>query len=82
MASGNFTVGQVADLVKEELERLTGQRVRLDIKDVQDFRNYKVSCDRATIELGFRPALGYLFPAPRPPTATLAAGGGRRARAS
>jgi nucleoside-diphosphate-sugar epimerase len=55
VASGNFTVGQVADLVKEELERLTGQRVRLDIKDVQDFRNYKVSCDRATIELGFRP---------------------------
>jgi nucleoside-diphosphate-sugar epimerase len=55
VSSGNFTVGQVADLVKEELELLTGQRVLLDIRDVQDFRNYKVSCDRATIELGFRP---------------------------
>jgi nucleoside-diphosphate-sugar epimerase len=55
VASGNFTVGQVADLVKEELEQLTGQRVGLDIRNVQDFRNYKVSCDRATIELGFRP---------------------------
>lgn len=55
VASGNYTVGQVADLVKEELERETRQRVRLDIKDVQDFRNYKVSCDRAKVELGFQP---------------------------
>jgi len=55
VASGNFTVGQVADLVKEELERETRQRVRLDIKDVQDFRNYKVSCERARVELGFQP---------------------------
>lgn len=55
VASGNFTVGQVADLVKEELERETHQRVRLDIKDVQDFRNYKVSCERAGVELGFQP---------------------------
>jgi nucleoside-diphosphate-sugar epimerase len=55
VASGNFTVGEVADLVKEEMELLTGQRVKLDIRDVQDFRNYKVSCDRATVELGFRP---------------------------
>jgi len=55
VASGNFTVGQVADLVKEELERETGQRVRLDIRNVQDFRNYKVSCERAAVELGFQP---------------------------
>jgi nucleoside-diphosphate-sugar epimerase len=55
VASGNFTVGQVADLVKEELERETGQRVRLDIRNVQDFRNYKVTCDRAKVELGFQP---------------------------
>jgi len=55
VASGNFTVGQVADLVKEELERETGQRVRLDIRNVQDFRNYKVTCERAKVELGFQP---------------------------
>lgn len=55
VASGNFTVGQVADMVKEELERETGQRVALDIRDVQDFRNYKVSCERAKVELGFQP---------------------------
>lgn len=55
VASGNFTVGQVADMVKEELEKLGGQRVQLDIRNVQDFRNYKVSCERALVELGFRP---------------------------
>lgn len=55
VASGNYTVGQVADLVKEELEELTSQPVKLDIRNIQDFRNYKVSCERATIELGFRP---------------------------
>jgi nucleoside-diphosphate-sugar epimerase len=55
VASGNYTVGQVADMVKEELEQLGGERVRLDIRTVQDFRNYKVSCERALVELGFRP---------------------------
>jgi nucleoside-diphosphate-sugar epimerase len=55
VASGNYTVGQVADFVKEELEKLGGQRVKLDIRNVQDFRNYKVSCERALVELGFRP---------------------------
>jgi nucleoside-diphosphate-sugar epimerase len=55
VASGNFTVGQVADLVKEELEREMHQRIRLDIRNVQDFRNYKVTCERAKVELGFQP---------------------------
>jgi nucleoside-diphosphate-sugar epimerase len=55
VASGNFTVGQVADYVKEDVERLTGQRVRMEILDVNDFRNYKVTCDRARVELGFQP---------------------------
>jgi nucleoside-diphosphate-sugar epimerase len=48
-------VGQVADLVKDEVERLTGKRVKVDIKDKQDFRNYKVSCDKARTCLGFKP---------------------------
>lgn len=55
VASGNFTVGQVADLVKEQLEPLVGQRIKLDIRNVQDFRNYKVAIDKARIELGFEP---------------------------
>lgn len=55
IASGNYTVGQVADLVKEELEFLASPHVRLDIRNIQDFRNYKVSIERAKIELGFQP---------------------------
>ncbi len=55
VASGNYTVGQVADLVKDRLEALTGKRVKLDIRNVQDFRNYKVAIDKARVELGFEP---------------------------
>jgi nucleoside-diphosphate-sugar epimerase len=55
VAYDNYTVGQVADLVKDEVERLTGKRVKVDIKDKQDFRNYKVTCDRARTMLGFKP---------------------------
>ena len=55
VAYDNYTVGQVADLVKDEVERLTGKTVKVDIKDTQDFRNYKVTCDRARTYLGFKP---------------------------
>jgi nucleoside-diphosphate-sugar epimerase len=55
VASGNFTVGQVADLVKDRLQALTSKRVKLDICDAQDFRNYKVAIEKAHVELGFEP---------------------------
>lgn len=55
VASGNFTVGQVADYVKEEIEELAGRRVGLDIRNITDFRNYKVNIDRARVELGYEP---------------------------
>jgi nucleoside-diphosphate-sugar epimerase len=55
VASGNFTVGQVADYVKAEVEEQTAQRVGMDILEINDVRNYKVNCDRARIELGYQP---------------------------
>jgi nucleoside-diphosphate-sugar epimerase len=55
VAAGNFTVGQIGDLVKDEVESLTGSRVRVVIKNVQDFRNYKVTCEQARSVLGFLP---------------------------
>ncbi len=55
VASGNYTVGQVGDQVKSEVEKLTGEKIDLDIKNIQDFRNYKVKYDRATTKLGFQP---------------------------
>ena len=53
--SDNYTVGQVADLVKYEVEKKTGDKIKLDIKNIQDFRNYKVSISKARTYLGFQP---------------------------
>jgi nucleoside-diphosphate-sugar epimerase len=58
IASGNYTVGQVGDLVKNEVQRLTGEKIGLDIKNIQDFRNYKVKCEKAGTKLGFQPNYG------------------------
>ena len=54
-ASDNYTVGQVADLVKCEIEKKTGDKINLDIKNVQEFRNYKVNLSKAKTYLGFQP---------------------------
>lgn len=55
VARDNFTVGQVAEFVKDEVEACTGKKVKIRIKDIQDFRNYKVNCERAKTCLGFQP---------------------------
>jgi nucleoside-diphosphate-sugar epimerase len=57
-ASGNYTVGEIGDLVKQEIEREMGIRVRLHIKHIQDFRNYKVSIAKAENVLSFHPRDG------------------------
>ncbi|HTZ97422.1 MAG TPA: SDR family oxidoreductase [Terriglobales bacterium] len=53
VASGNFTVGEVADAVKAAVEERLGIRVNLNIKHIQDFRNYKVSTQKASNVLSF-----------------------------
>lgn len=55
IASGNFSVGEVGDLVKEELENQLGAKIDLVIRHIQDFRNYKVSMERAKNVLSFHP---------------------------
>lgn len=55
VCSGNFTVGTVADMVKEEVEKLAGKKIQVEIKNIEDFRNYKVSIEKAKTELGFQP---------------------------
>lgn len=55
IAAGNFTVGEVGDLVRSEVERLSGRKIALEIKNVQDYRNYKVSVEKAKRSLGFLP---------------------------
>ena len=56
VASGNYTVGEVGDLVKSAIEGRLGGRVNLVIKHLQDFRNYKVSIEKAKNVLSFHPA--------------------------
>ncbi|MDI6731094.1 MAG: NAD(P)-dependent oxidoreductase [Candidatus Margulisbacteria bacterium] len=55
VCSGNFTVGAAANTVREEVEQLTGKKIELEIKKIEDFRNYKVSIDKAKAALGFEP---------------------------
>jgi UDP-glucose 4-epimerase len=55
VASGNYTVGQVGDMVKDEVEKLSGKKIKIDLKNIKDFRNYKVSIERAKTVLGFEP---------------------------
>jgi len=53
VASGNYTVGEVADLIKLAIQERLGIRVNLSIKHIQDFRNYKVSTQNAANVLSF-----------------------------
>jgi nucleoside-diphosphate-sugar epimerase len=55
VASGNYTVGEVGDLVKSTIEERLGLRLNLCIKHIQDFRNYKVSIEKANNVLSFHP---------------------------
>jgi nucleoside-diphosphate-sugar epimerase len=55
VASGNYTVGEIGDLVRAAIQELLGKRVALTIKHIQDFRNYKVSIEKAENVLSFHP---------------------------
>jgi nucleoside-diphosphate-sugar epimerase len=55
LSSGNYTVGEVGDFVKEAVEKKLGIKVKLTIKNIKDFRNYKVSNAKAINMLSFKP---------------------------
>ncbi|HEX5433547.1 MAG TPA: SDR family oxidoreductase [Candidatus Angelobacter sp.] len=55
VASGNHTVGEIADLVQATLQQELNIRTALDIKHITDIRNYKVSIERAKNVLSFHP---------------------------
>lgn len=55
VASGNYTVGEVADSVRDGVKKALGIDARIVINHVQDFRNYKVSTAKARNVLSFKP---------------------------
>jgi len=55
IASGNHTVGEIADLVKLAVEEEYGKKITLKIRHIKDVRNYKVSTERAKTILSFHP---------------------------
>ena len=57
ISSGNYTVGEIADLVRAKLDA-RGVSTTLRIRHLQDFRSYKVSSERARNVLSFKPRSG------------------------
>jgi nucleoside-diphosphate-sugar epimerase len=55
VASGNFTVGEIAELVKGELEPKLNCKIPVNTKNIYDKRNYRVSTQKAKDVLGFNP---------------------------
>lgn len=55
VASGNYTVGEIGDLVKSGVKRYLNMDIRLDIRHIEDYRNYKVSIEKAKKVLSFHP---------------------------
>jgi nucleoside-diphosphate-sugar epimerase len=55
VASGNYTLGEVADCVQIGVKEALGIGARIVIKNVQDYRNYKVSTEKARNVLSFKP---------------------------
>jgi len=55
VASGNYTVGQVGDMVKHEIEKLIKEKVGIVLKNIEDYRNYKVAIAKAKTYLGYQP---------------------------
>jgi nucleoside-diphosphate-sugar epimerase len=55
IASGNYTVGEIGDLVRAAVEERLSLRINLCIKHLEDFRNYKVTTEKAQNVLSFHP---------------------------
>jgi nucleoside-diphosphate-sugar epimerase len=55
VASGNYTLGEVADLVKAAIEEQLNLRVTLNIENLMGVPNYKVLTEKAANVLSFHP---------------------------
>lgn len=55
VASGNYTVGEMGDIVSEAVKEFLNIKIKLEVKHITDFRNYKVSIEKAENVLSFHP---------------------------
>ena len=58
VASQNYTVGEIGELVHSMVEKEFGEKIVLTKKNIPDYRNYIVSTDKAKKILGFNPKQG------------------------
>ncbi len=55
VASKNYTVGEIGEIVHAMVEKHLNEKITLTKKNVVDFRNYMVSTEKAQHVLGFAP---------------------------
>jgi len=55
VCSGNYTVGHVGNVVKDCLESMNVDRIKIELLSKEDFRNYKVTMKKAETILSFIP---------------------------
>ncbi|HTK82434.1 MAG TPA: SDR family oxidoreductase [Bacteroidota bacterium] len=55
VASGNYTLGELGDIVRNNIESELKMDIGLTIKHMHDLRNYKVSFEKAEKVLSFKP---------------------------
>jgi len=55
VASGNYTLGEIGDIVRNGIESRMKIEIGLTIRHVKDLRNYKVSTEKARNVLSFKP---------------------------
>ena len=51
----NYTVSEIAEIVKLTIEKRTGKKISFDVKNIKDVRNYKIDITKAKTILGFHP---------------------------
>ncbi len=55
VSSGNYTVGELGDIVQQKVKEYLQLDAKLNVKHIQDYRNYKVAIDKAEKVLSFKP---------------------------
>jgi len=55
IASGNYTVGEIGDIVRDAVKEYLNVNVKLKVKHITDYRNYKVDIEKAEKVLSFHP---------------------------